>query len=484
MNAGALQGWIRAEVQVLTDSSADRIAFSHWEVALPAGFIAAHPDLQQILRGHAPACSVASDSQAGRVLTLLRAQGCFTELAPDAPCTRRELRRHFDKLRSLWYANYYAHPIWARLRSGLATRNELLAWVAHNYHVSRVAGPVAARCAIAMHPGAYRDRFLDDAFEEFWHADAFYFVRHPSFSVSDEHIKAYVPLPATRAFELHTLQTAEHDPLGHTLIAYFQESTVHFFDDCANFYAAVEQAYGLEDFFEPWKAHMQVDLKEGHAAGVAALLESEELIPAAERDLALRAAWIGYRYLYEALDDILRQARAGDELDLREPEQAGGRVPLDTLPLRRTSDELAVLGEDLLSCLLSGALAVLAHSLDHDELTAAGSLARAIRGALPEGDSWRRPPRSLWMEALQNQLRENRDGASFSYCSQKLLAHWQARAGLDPLELYLAAPLRRLNDAVGATRLTTSSYIDAAAAVQFLDRALDAPLLDAAAWQA
>lgn len=484
VNAGALQGWIRAEVQVLTDSDADRIVFSHWEVALPRGFIAANLELQQILRGNAPASSLATDSQVGRVLALLQAQGCFTELAADAACSGRELRRHFDKLRSLWYASYYAHPIWARLRSGLANRNELFAWVVHNYHVSRVAGPVAARCATSMHPDAYRDRFLDDAFEEFWHADAYYFVRHPSLSVSDAHIKAYVPLTATRAFELHTLQTASCDSLGHTLIAYFQESSVHFFDDCAKFYATVEQAYGLEDFFEPWKEHMRVDLNQGHAAGVAALLDSDELIPAADRNLALRAAWIGYRYLYEALNDILGEARNGDELDLRQPEQIACLEPLNTPPLRRASDQLAVLGEDLLSCLFSGALAVLAHSVDHDELTAAGTLARAIKGALPNGNSWRAPPRSLWMEALQNQLRERRDGAFFSYCAPKLLSHWRTRAGFDPLGMCLAGPLHRLDRAVDATRLTTSMSIDAAAAIQFLDRALDGPLLDATAWQA
>ncbi len=473
-------GRIRPEVRVTTHPEADRIRFSHWELALPAGFIAGNAGIHRVLCGQASVFSVPPQSPEGQVLALLRAQGCFSELGRDDPCTLRELRRHFDKLRSLWYSQYYAHPLWPRLRAGLASRNELVSWLVHNYHVSRIAGPVAARCAVSAHANTCRDRFLRDTLDEFWHADAFYFVRHRALSMSDEHLKAYVPLPATRAFELHTLQTAERNPLGHTLIAYFQESTVHFFEDCVKFYSDVERSYGLDGFFEAWKRHMRIDLDESHAAGVSSLLDSDEVVSSSEREAALRAAWLAHSYLYDALDDIRCEERAGSEVELRQPED--WKQFLEGRAICSAFSEEDVLNADLVRCFHSGALDALAHTVVHDQITAIGVLARCLDDLQGTDEAWRTPLHSKWMEALQNQLRERADPEFLAHAMTALCSEWRKHTGRDLVDERVEAALQRLHRVISTCQRPSWVCLETAWATQFLGRAFRSPLLDPSEW--
>jgi hypothetical protein len=398
------KGFLRAEVELVHDDQADRIRFAHWEVALPPGFLKDHVDLRDVLCRIAPASSVEQSSESAGVIALLDAQGCFASEGALEQCTLQQLRRIFDRLKSAWYAEYYSHPLWDRLRSGRATRNELLAWVVHNYHVSRIAGGAAARCASRPYARRLRDRFLQDTFEEYWHSDAYYFVKHPSLNIRDEDIKRYVPLAGSRAFELHTLQVADRDDLAHLLIAYFQESSVAFYDDCVDFYDAVERAYDLPGFFEPWKAHMRLDLSEGHAQGLATLFDCEEVITPDRQISALRGAWIAFRFLYHSLDHVQEQARINGTLDLRSPRSidvrsapASERTGADGLSSEKIRGDLA-------RCAFAGSLACLGRAADHDVLMMLGRLCRDLERG--QESNWLESTRSIWVEAIGHQIAE------------------------------------------------------------------------------
>lgn len=476
-------GWIRPEVALRTDERGDCIRFSHWEVQLPRGFVAGHPVLAAVLSGRAPRSAIAAEPASAGVVGLIEAQGGFATLLPHRSCSRRELRLAFDRLRSLWMSAYYTHPLWERLRSGRASRAELVAWVLHNYQVSRIAGPVAARCAAAAHASVTRRRFLDDALDEFWHAEAFYFVRHPGLSLSDEQVACSVPLPATRAFELHTLQTAERNALGHILIAYHQESTVHFLDDCLGFYDEVERRYGLPGFFGSWQAHMCIDREEGHCDGVAQLLDGDEPVPPRERDDALRAAWLAHHHLMAALDDIVAEGRLGEAPDLRAPSSLTlpSAVPSSTPPWSRPEFERKALGIDFARCLHAGALAALAHASDHDELTATGVVLRALDEGPGVREGWQQPMQSPWMAALCDLLRERAEPRFLAHVLPLLQRQWALRTG-DPSPGRMDARLQRLANSVQRP-LPEPLRVDVTQALAFLERALDAPLMQPVAWQ-
>lgn len=79
-------------------------------------------------------------------MALLDAQGCFLP----AGFERIELPRVlelFMPIPSMLYAEYYAHPVWQRLRSGAVSNAEIVAWLVHNYHISCSAGAITARRA-------------------------------------------------------------------------------------------------------------------------------------------------------------------------------------------------------------------------------------------------------------------------------------------------------------------------------------------------
>lgn len=477
--------WLRPEVVLTQRADADCIRFSHWEVVLPAGFVQAHEDLHQVLLGRASADSVAPQSESAAVVALLQAQGGFVGRGQPQPCTLAQLRTKFDPLRSHWYAQYYAHPLWQRLRSGQATRNELLAWVVHNYHISRVAGVVAARCASSAHTQAVRQRFLQDMFEEYWHVDAYYFVKHPKLQLSDEQVKRYVPLPASRAFELHTLQMAVRDPWAHLLIAYFQESTAFFYDDCANFYQDIERAYDLPGFFEPWLAHMRLDVAEDHAGGLAQLFVDEQVLTPQQQSAALRGAWLAYRYLYHALDQVQAQALPGGALDARAPEAVYALEPTACANPTPAADRLNCIQADLLQGALDGALACLGYTLEHDALIALGRLCRSLERALPQ--PWLAPMRSIWTQALAHLLQEH---AHQSACLTALLHAVHQRCALHGVTL-LGTPtllcLQRLDAALHRNPQEPMAKPHGPAlydAQCFVDLAFASALIDEQAYQA
>jgi hypothetical protein len=412
-------GWLRRNVVVTPQADVVRIGYAHWEIAVPAPFLSTHPELLEVLHGRRSRCDLPSNPAYDGFLTLLDAQGCFTSFEKQSSYRFRELRRLFDPLRSAWYALYYAHPLWQRLRTGAASMNELIAWVIHNYHISRAAGIVGARLAACAPDPSWRDFFRRDTLEEYWHCDAYYFVRHPDLKINNTDVKAYVPLPSSLAFEVHTLQVAEHDPLGHLLIAYFQESSIAFYDDCLQFYEEVERAYGLPGFFATWQQHMQLDQDHGHAKGLGDLFDTDQIVPAGVVEASLRNAWLAYWFLCQSLDDVIREARPDAQIRLRLPswndpqtsksssffdgrlpnwprttgatifdlcrwlvtEIAGPRLALQSVALNERDIAYLLVG------LTQASYQALSRAREHDEIVHLGNVCRALEDIAPKGNA-------------------------------------------------------------------------------------------------
>jgi hypothetical protein len=383
---------LRPSVAFYDDGQHTHISFAHWKVEVPSHAIEADESLRELMATR----RVQKVPPEGRgVLALLEAQGCFLPARPEK-LTARAVLRLFQPLRSQLYAQYYSHPAWSRLRNGDASRGELTAWMIHNYHVSRSAGVIAARMALTTRDDDLREFFREDALEEYWHCDAFYFVEQAGAMLPAADVKRYVPLPASTAFEDHALRVAEEDSLGHLLIAYFQESSIIFREDSEQFYDTVESNYSLFDAFSGWRKHMTLDLDHDHAGELEARFDDEQLITMNAAAASIRAVQLAQFFLIQALDQIAAHAQLEDALTPRLPEWFNG-PSASKRPDSRVWSQAE--GAYLLHAVRDGAFRALAFARSHDQIIALGKLA-SVLGAIAAHDV--PPPLDPWLVAIRN----------------------------------------------------------------------------------
>jgi hypothetical protein len=402
---------LRPEVKIERDAAGTiNVRYALWEIAFPDEVVRGIGAFAPLLAERRLSVSKVEPCDAP-VISFLTAQGCFLPKL-DCHVRLREVLPLFEPLRSGMYAEYYSHPLWRRLRSGLATRAELLSWIIHNYHISRSAGPIAARMATHAPQARLRTFFRKDAVEEYWHCDSFYFVDNDDLALSEASAKAYIPLPASMAFEDHALRAAEEDWLGHLLIAYFQEASILFRGESEQFYDAVEEAFGLKGFFSGWRRHMALDLDHGHADGVRKAFDSDELISLADVERSMRTVQVAQFFLVRALDQIATQTNAADPVGCRQPKaiatadrdwlsQPSNRV--GAAPTQRLD-----LGRYLIDVFGDAAVLALAFARSHDEIIAAGELAtlmsahEAAPQAIGSCAGTNGPTDDPWLVAVRN----------------------------------------------------------------------------------
>lgn len=410
-------GRLRPSVLVDFEPEQVTIGFGPWETRLPRQWVDERPAVASLLKGRSTLREGLADANARPVAQLLAAQGCFVPELVVAPVSLACVRALFEPLKLEWYASYYTHPLWNALRSGTATRAELVAWIIHNYHVSRAAGIVAARAAICQ--PRWRRFFEIDALEEFWHCDAYYFIDAPDLRVPGREVRAYVPLLASLAFEQLCLVAAEREPLAHLLIAYFQEASIIFRSDSEAFYSEVERVYGIDGFFRTWRQHIQIDVDHGHADGLAQLFDTDWQVPPDQLAAGLRTAWLAFYFLLASLDDV--RGQAGPMIALRQPVTAPPNVT-------SIADLAAYCGArhpqpgtervaDLLPLVRASAMRALGFSHDHDTLMLAGGIARTLDGARDTRHADR-----PWTIAVGNFLAEAAVDARRWYAAMRLLA--------------------------------------------------------------
>jgi hypothetical protein len=370
------EGYLRDSVVVLTTDEAVLVRHAMWELSLPREWVEARAALCDFLARRCSRKQVpGEDAQLHNVLHLFGEAGCLSAESGRESYQLREVRAIFRPLCATWYGRYYAHPLWDRLRDGSLSRNALVAWLIHNYHVSRSVGMTDARSAVRLSRAPLRDVFCETALDEFAHCDAFYFVRHPGLSIDDEQVKAYLPLPSSQAFDQEMLRIAEDDWLAHVLVALFQETTAGFYEDVKEFYHIVEERYRLPGLFAPWLRHVEYDLGHDHAQQFTALLDSDEEIVGDVVTCALAHAHFTFLFLLHALDEILGEDRHDDRVCLRMPPNAAPPLATIALPSRAPEEDVSFLRADLSRSLLRA----LSFSSGHDEVILFGRLALETR---------------------------------------------------------------------------------------------------------
>lgn len=467
---------LRPEVVLARTDQGILLRFAHWEVCIPTESLDRVPILRQLLAERRYGSCDDLDRESAGVLALLDAQGCFMpeEVAELRLC---DLLHRFQPIRSLFYSEYYNHPVWDIIRSGRASQAQLVAWVIHNYHISRSAGVIAARMASRTTTKRLKGFFREDALEEFWHCDQFYFVDDQNLRFDADAVKSYVPLPASTAFEETALRAADESWVGHLLIAYFQESSIVFRNDSEEFYDAVEANYGLKNFFAGWRRHMTLDLDHGHADGLRDLFNSDQLISVDEAAQGLRSVQLAHFFLVRALDQI--QAQDGPALQHLESRQPGrmmkcwkaSSAATREAPVRHAPD----LARLLLDALGEAAFHCLACARTHDEIIGAGKFAASQRKLIAEGGAMEPSGVAPWPVAIRNFLIERATslGLVLALAEDVLSAIAQS----DPTRRETVLGLETLRISLAKTVPAVDAGADRARLMELLALAKEAPAI-------
>ncbi len=329
-------------VEVLQKDDKTTIKYALWEIDVENDWLKEHKDFHEIFARQKDIHEVNFNTpEEKNLIELLEKQGCFEELEKSV-YQGKEIYEIFQHVVNVWYSKYYQHPIWEKLLEGCSI-NQFVSWLIQNYHLSRSAGVTDSRCAIFLPYVELRSTFKQNAIEEYWHCDAFYFVNHPKLKIPRSEIKNYIPLRSSIAFDQQMLQLAEKDPLAYIMVSYFQENSANFFYDCKSFYKTIEDKYGLEGFFRPWEKHLSYDFEYDHGDRYGELFLKFDNTPKETLLKSFKNSAIAVGYLFEAFDEILNQPETS-RIMLRQPISINGESSL--IP-QLLGDE--ILSKDLVS---------------------------------------------------------------------------------------------------------------------------------------
>lgn len=144
-------GFLRDSATLVETDGEVVIRYALWELSLPRDWVVTHVGLRRFLDRQLGCEEIGDgDPQVRNVILALALQGCLTADGGRDNYSLRDVRELFRPLCYQWYGQYYSHPLWNRLREGTLSQNGLVAWMIHNYHVSRSVGMTDARCAVRL----------------------------------------------------------------------------------------------------------------------------------------------------------------------------------------------------------------------------------------------------------------------------------------------------------------------------------------------
>lgn len=203
-------GFLRPSVQILRNDQHVKLRHSIWEIEVPKQEIDSDPHFLAFLAGKAQLQQADFTAATSRKLAqLLLLQGGVTFDGSREHYTLTEVRHIVGAAAAHWYGVYYAHQFWERLRNCELSLLQVFGWALRTYHLSRSAGPTAARGAVYSPSPHIRETFLKSALEEYSHCEIYYFPDHPRFGVKAAWIKDLLPLPSGTAFDQHMATIAE-----------------------------------------------------------------------------------------------------------------------------------------------------------------------------------------------------------------------------------------------------------------------------------
>src|ERR1051325_7754278 len=113
------QGRLRDAVRITTAGEEVIVHHRFLELALPRAWVDETPEIQAILnREIEVGALVSQDKQVNGVVEFLKHQDFFFHSRGKAEYSRREIKEIFEPIALDWFARYYSHALWNKLRRG------------------------------------------------------------------------------------------------------------------------------------------------------------------------------------------------------------------------------------------------------------------------------------------------------------------------------------------------------------------------------
>ncbi len=275
------------------------------------------PDFVAFLRRERPVQAVTSDTPwVHALLDLLRDQGCIGLSVQDL-CSVDGVARLHSRFSNFWYSFYYAHPIWARLRTDLSA-GLFAQWAKRTYYLSKSAGATAARSLVCSNRGSVRSAFLKSALEEYAHHHSFYSLRPLLDQLGQSEVATQGPTPGCVAFDDQMLSIAANDDCAHVFVALFQEKTAQFSRQANDFYNFVEDKLGIPGALKGWRTHISFDQEHGHTTDLEELLKDFVEMPEESLYISVLRASATIEFLVESLNELERYSWISPEVQVSE----------------------------------------------------------------------------------------------------------------------------------------------------------------------
>lgn len=312
------EGLLREGICHAADDANWAISFGLVSLSLPASALNNEEDFAAFLRRKIGANAVSTQSSWVRsLLDLFDQQGCIISSSEQLVSAGGIARLH-AQFSNWWYARYYSHPIWERLRGDLDA-GLFASWASRTYYLSKSAGATAARSAARSPRREVRRAFKKSCIEEYGHHREFYALSPLLEKIGQRAIAGRGPTLGCVAFDDHMLAIAGSDDLAHVFVALFQEKTAEFCDAANDFYDSVEHRLDIPGALAGWRTHISFDHEHGHASDLSELFSAFDGIPIEDLKRSLLRASATIDFLVESLSEV---DCAASPLPVQEPSRA------------------------------------------------------------------------------------------------------------------------------------------------------------------
>lgn len=305
-------GFLRDSVLVDSTPSAVELRFSVWSIELPRSLLASSKKVSAFFRREISSDALLDEpDNVRRLVSLLSYQGCLIPEYHKDAYGLSEVKALYISFCNESYGRYYAHSLWAAMRTEVIPVSTIRQWIARTYFLSRFAGVTASAASRNGPTPAIRSAFLKSAVEEYSHCEDYYLPPAALFSVDLAYMKGIAPAPCFIAFDQQMLRIAQEDWLAHLFVALFQERTAQFKDGAHRLYSRVEKQLGMPGMLDGWRTHISFDEENSHEGDLDNLFEQEIEVSYERLQDAFDEASLTVDLLIDGLDTVLHLGDSG-----------------------------------------------------------------------------------------------------------------------------------------------------------------------------
>lgn len=301
-----INGYLRDTVLVQFMASGVELRFSVWSIELPTKLFESSEKLTAFFRREISSSELGAEcSDVRKLITLLSHQGCLIHESVKNSYHLTEVKSLYVSFCNESYGRYYAHDLWAAMRSNEIPIPIIRQWISRTYFLSRFAGVTASAASLSGTTPEIISAFLKSAIEEYSHCEDYYYPPTSLFPPNLGYLGGIAPAPCFIAFDQQMLRIAQQDWLAHIFVALFQERTAQFRDGAHRLYSRIEKQLCMPDLFNGWRTHISFDEDNSHEGDLDDLFDQDILVSYNQLQHSFDEASLAIDLLIDGLEVVL-----------------------------------------------------------------------------------------------------------------------------------------------------------------------------------